>query len=265
VEERTEELVRANKELEDFTYIVSHDLKAPLVNIQGFSKRLEAVCNRVVQELKEIYPEVDGGDLKERLGGLIDEMEKKVPQSLDFIFKGVGRMSSMVEDLLHLSRLSTRPVPRTDVDISELVQEVLGTMRYQIESRGIEVKLGQLPVVYCEGSRIKEVFSNLISNAIMYIGEDNPSPRIEIGYRDEGDHHLFFVRDNGIGISKEDQEKIFRIFTRLGEARPEGHGMGLAFVKKIVERHGGRIWVESEKGKGSTFYFTVSKHLEEVV
>ena len=265
VEERTEELVRANKELEDFTYIVSHDLKAPLVNIQGFSKRLETVCNRVVQELKEIYPEVDGGDLKERLGGLIEEMEKKVPQSLDFIFKGVGRMSSMVEDLLHLSRLSTRPVPRTDVDISELVQEVLGTMRYQIESRGIEVKLGQLPVVYCEGSRIKEVFSNLISNAIMYIGEDNPSPRIEVGYRDEGDHHLFFVRDNGIGISKEDQEKIFRIFTRLGEARPEGHGMGLAFVKKIVERHGGRIWVESEKGKGSTFYFTVSKHLEEVV
>ena len=266
VEERTEELVRANKELEDFTYIVSHDLKAPLVNIQGFSKRLEAVCNRVMHELKEIYQEVDGGSpAGERLRGLIEEMEMKIPQSFDFIFKGVKRTAEMTENLLHLSRLSTRPVPRADVDVSGVVQDVLGTVRYQIETKGIEVKVGQLPVVYCEGSRIKEVFSNLISNAIRYIGEENPSPKIEIGYRDEGDYHLFFVRDNGIGIDKEDQERIFRIFTRIGEAQAEGHGMGLAFVKKIVQRHGGRIWVESEKGKGSTFYFTISKHLEEVV
>ncbi|RKY62576.1 MAG: hypothetical protein DRP95_01270 [Candidatus Latescibacterota bacterium] len=262
VEERTEELVKANRELEDFTYIVSHDLKAPLVNIQGFSKRLEAVCNRVIQELREIYRDVDpGSPTGEKLRQLVEEMEKKVPQSLDFIFKGVKRMSDMTEDLLHLSRLSTRPVPKVEVDVSKLVEEVLGTMRYQIEAKGIEVKLDRLPVVYCEGSRIKELFSNLISNAIKYIGEDNPSPKIEIGYRDNGDYHLFFVRDNGIGIDEKDQEKIFRIFTRLGEGQAEGHGMGLAFVKKIVQRHGGRIWVESEKGKGSTFYFTISKHL----
>ena len=266
VEERTEQLVRANRDLQDFTYIVSHDLRAPLVNIQGFSKRLEGTCTKAVQALKAISQGLKKGSSMENWEGdlekLIGEMERKIPQSFDFVFKGVQKMDEMTEQLLQLSRLSTRPAARTTVDLAGMIQEIVGTMRFQIEEKGIEVVVGALPRVTCEESRINQVFSNLLSNAIKYIGDKNPAPKIEIGCRDDGDYHLFFVRDNGIGIDKENHEKIFRIFTRVGEDPVSGHGMGLAFVKKIVERHGGRIWVESEKGKGSTFYFTISKHLK---
>lgn len=254
VEERTEELVKANREMEEFTYIVSHDLKSPLVNIQGFSKRLEGLFRDVVQRLRPVYEDTRDSRLRET----IEITEAKAPQSFEFVFKGVGRMTDMIEQLLRLSSLSSKPLPSTRVELSGLVSRVAETMRFQIQERGIDLVIGDLPVVACEEPRIKEVFANLLSNAINYIGEDNPSPRIEVG-RAEINGHPIFVRDNGIGMDRKDHDRIFRVFTRLGEGRADGHGMGLAYVKQIIRGTGGRIWVESERGKGTTFYFTIGE------
>jgi signal transduction histidine kinase len=115
-----------------------------------------------------------------------------------------------------------------------------------------------LPDIFCEKERINQVFSNLLSNAVNYIGE-NPNPQIEINYQDKGKSFLFCVRDSGIGIEEKNFDKIFQLFKRVGDMDVKGDGMGLAYVKKIIQQHQGEIWVESEKGKGSTFYFTLPK------
>ncbi|GEM_PF-2825342 len=235
LEEVNRALKDKNEELESFIYVLSHDLKAPLVSMTGFLSLLGPARSKLADE--------------ERI-------------CIDRIQANTTRMHEMVQSLLELSRVGrVKEIPE-DVDTRKVVQDILNEMQPIIEKKNIRIMVnGNFPVIRAPRSRFIQVFSNLIGNAVKYIGGAK-SPFIEIGVGvDSNGYHQFYVRDNGIGIPKEYQDKIFWVFERGPHAsqNEEGTGIGLSIVKKIVEGGGGRIWVESEEGKGSQFFFTVPR------
>ncbi|HUL42805.1 MAG TPA: GAF domain-containing protein, partial [Bacteroidota bacterium] len=230
------EIERRNKELDDFTYVVSHDLKEPLISIEGFSKILQSDFHEVIS--------TDGKEY------------------LDSIVGSTTRMKGLIDDLLLLSRVSRPSESFRKVPMNDLLGEITRDMEYTFKKRNVSVVVPEeLPVVYGNETQLKIVLRNLIGNAVKF--NDKPTPTVTIGFQNtENNSYLFSVTDNGIGIEKEFFEKIFVIFQRLHRREEyEGSGAGLAIVKKIIELHKGRIWVESEPGKGSAFFFTVPKPL----
>lgn len=226
-----DELEAKNAELERFTYTVSHDLKSPLITIRGFL-----------------------GFLKEdsRTGNIA-----RLDADIKRISDATEKMQALLNDLLELSRVGRLMNKPEEIAFQDVVAEALELVHGRISQRGIEVRVAEdLPHVYGDHPRLVEVMQNLIDNAAKFMG-DQPSPRIEIGQKGSmNDLPLFYVRDNGIGIPREFMENIFGLFNKL-DARSEGTGIGLALVKRIIEFHHGKIWAESEPGKGATFYFTL--------
>ena len=235
-EKLIKELESKNAELERFTYTVSHDLKSPLVTINGFLG----------------YLKID------TISGNFDRVKTDIQRIQD----AVDKMHLLLRELLELSRVGRIINPPEKIQFEALVKDAVEIVHGRLEERGVIVRIVPvgtqpgLPAVYGDRQRLMEVLQNLIDNAAKYMG-DQPSPCIEIGVREgENNQPVFFVRDNGIGIAHEHHERIFGLFNKL-DARSEGTGVGLALVKRIIEIHGGHIWVESDAGKGSTFYFTL--------
>ncbi|SPD76303.1 conserved hypothetical protein [uncultured Desulfobacterium sp.] len=228
------ELASKNEELETFVYTVSHDLKTPIITIEGFV-----------------------GALREDFKDVIPEEGKKY---LNFISDATRKMGLLISDLLDLSRIGRLTENKGELQFARLAEEVVAAFQPAIREKGIKVTVQQdLPLVYAEEKRLRQVMENLLSNAIKYIRKDNVTPVIEVGAMTMDREKVFFVRDNGIGIEKAYFEKIFQVFQRLAPAKKiaEGTGMGLTIVKRIIEHHGGRIWLESKPGEGSTFFFTI--------
>lgn len=228
------ELADKNTELETFVYTVSHDLKTPIVTIEGFI-----------------------GALREDFGGLIHENAEKY---LDYMSDASRKMDLLINDLLYLSRIGRLPERKIEFSFDDLMKDVLKTLQPLIDENDITLNVEKgFPLIYGEMERLGQVMENLLSNAVKYIGKENPSPRIDVGVMEQDHHKVFFVRDNGIGIEKQYHEKIFEIFQRLpsGKKIGEGTGVGLTIVKRIIEHHGGEIWLDSELGKGTTFFFTL--------
>ncbi|HVO24243.1 MAG TPA: ATP-binding protein [Candidatus Margulisiibacteriota bacterium] len=246
LEERSAQLEATNRELSDFLYIASHDLRAPLINLAGFSRALQ-----------DSIGTLDAGSNGDRLPHW-EALREEIGESLDFILRSVSKMDVLVNALLELSRIETRPQVTQPIDTAKLVAEILDAFHYQIAGKKISVATSHLPVISGDPVRINQVFSNLIDNAIKYMAP-HPAARIVVGCEESGDEHCFFVRDNGPGIRREDCDKIFRLFMRLGGNGVAGDGIGLAAVRKIVEKHGGKVWVDSELGKGSTFWFSLPR------
>lgn len=220
-----------NKELDDFTYVVSHDLKEPLISVEGYAKIL-----------KQDYLQGFDAAGREYLKSIIDSC---------------GQMKKLIEDLLQLSRVGKLAEERVPLDLQTLLRQVLEELQYTIRERKAEVNLRRpLPMVYGVDAHLKIVFRNLISNAIKF--NDSSVPTVMIAASVEENVALIEVQDNGIGIEEEYFEKIFMIFQRLHKKEEfEGTGAGLTIVKKIIEAHGGHIWVTSRPGQGSTFHFTL--------
>lgn len=225
-----DELRRSNGELEHFAYIASHDLQEPLRKIAGFTELLA----------------------KRYTGKLGPDADRFVAHVVD----STSRMRALINDLLSYSRITTRGKELSPVDLNPVLERVLSDMELAIKESGASVVSDTLPTVAADESQMGQVFQNLISNALKFRGAEQPMVRISAGRRD-GDWVLS-VRDNGMGFEPEYSERVFLMFQRL-HARTEypGTGIGLALCKKIIERHGGRIWVEPEPGKGSTFHFTI--------
>ncbi len=230
------ELEAKNEELERFTYTVSHDLKSPLVTINGFLGYLE----------------------QDAASGNMERLKKDTHRIQD----AVNKMQRLLNELLELSRIGRMMNAPEIISFDDLVKETMNIVHGQLEARGAAVQIQpNLPAVYGDKPRLTEVLQNLLDNAAKYMG-DQPNPHIEIGQRgDENGKPIFYVKDNGIGIASEYYERIFGLFNKL-DAKSEGTGVGLALVKRIIEIHGGRIWVESEVGQGSTFFFTLPKSAE---
>lgn len=227
----TEEVRKKNKELTNFVYTISHDLRAPIVSVQGFSSILLA-------------------DFQDKL----DDTGKRY---LARIQANVKQMEILIDDLLEFSRIGRAAGAFEDGPSVEIIKDVLDVLGPQLKKRGIKVNVrGNLPVIHCDRNRIFQVFENLIQNSIKYMG-DAESPVIEVGCKETAGFHEFYVKDNGIGIEPEYHQRIFQIFQRLKEVDAKGTGIGLAIVERIAEVHGGSVRVESERGKGAAFYFTL--------
>jgi PAS domain S-box-containing protein len=227
----TEELQRSNEELQRFAYVASHDLQEPLRSIVSFSQLLER-----------------------RYAGQLDE---DANEFIGFIIEGGNRMQQLIQDLLQLSRIETKARPLASTDVVEVVAGVVRSMETPIREAGATVTVEPLPRVMADAAQLAQVFTNLVGNALKYRRPGVP-PTIRISAEPAGRFWRFAVADNGIGIEKEYFGRIFIIFQRL-HTREEygGTGIGLAIVRKIVDRHGGRVWVESTPGEGSTFFFTL--------
>lgn len=246
LEQRTEQLQGKNGELSDFLYVVSHDLRAPLINLEGFGQTLQQSIGELADALAA------SAAAPARWPSLREEID----ESLDFILRSVAKMDFLVRGLVELSRLDSRPVGMQPVDLARVVDDVVASLHHTISTRGIEVRVAPLPFVTGDPLRLSQVFGNLIDNAVKYMPPEGEA-RIEVGVERQPDGARFFVRDTGAGIRPEDQGKIFRLFARLGTPTVPGDGLGLTAVKKIIEQHGGSIWVESAPGHGSTFWFTL--------
>jgi PAS domain S-box-containing protein len=227
------ELQAKNDELIRFTYTVSHDLKSPLVTIRTFLGYLEQDAQR--------------GDLA------------TVDKDLGYMRNAADKMSQLLDELLELSRIGRQVNPPVEVSLQEVVQEALDLVAGRISARGVEVIVTQENVrLWGDRVRLVEIFQNLVDNAVKFMGDES-HPRIEIGAEPEGDGTALFVRDNGMGVDLRHQPKLFNLFEKL-DANSEGSGIGLALVQRIIEVHGGRIWVESPgPGHGTTFRFTLAK------
>jgi signal transduction histidine kinase len=226
------ELESKNAELERFTYTVSHDLKSPLFTIRGFLGYLE----------------------QDALSGDQERLRSDVQRIND----ATEKMQNLLNDLLQLSRIGRISNEPQFISFNELAADAISLVQGRINERGITVHVApELPQVYGDKVRLLEMLQNLMENAAKFMG-DQKTPRIEIGQDgDDGGKPILYVRDNGIGIAPEHYERIFGLFNKL-DIKGDGTGIGLALVRRIIEVHGGRIWVESEPGKGSTFYFTLA-------
>jgi light-regulated signal transduction histidine kinase (bacteriophytochrome) len=230
VVERTAQLEAANKELEAFSYSISHDLRAPLRAIDGFSRIL---VEDHVQELPE-----DAA----RLLGLVQS--------------NTQQMGRLIDDLLSFSRLSRQPVNRRTVNTADLVRQALETLQGDLEGRDVKIEIGKLPACQGDPALIRQVWMNLLSNALKFTRE-RESPQIMIGCEDREGEQIYFVKDNGVGFDMQYKDKLFGVFQRLHRNdKFEGTGVGLAIVQRIIQRHGGRVWAEAKLNVGATFYFT---------
>ncbi|KCZ71446.1 PAS domain S-box [Candidatus Methanoperedens nitroreducens] len=229
LKQRTEELARLNAELEQFAYIAAHDLQEPLRMISIFTQLLER-----------------------RYKGRLD---KDADEFIAYIVNGAKQMQQMIEDLLEYSQIGTRGKPFEPADLEAVFEQAIANLKVAIEENGAVVTHDPLPTVLADASQMVELLQHLISNAIKFRKEE--PPRIHISAEKKGNEWVFSVQDNSIGISPEFMGQLFKIFQREHVAKYPGTGVGLAICRRIVERHGGRIWAESEPGKGSTFYFTI--------
>lgn len=225
-----EELLRKNADLGQFIYTVSHDLRSPLVTFKTFLGFLE--------------------------NDMISGNHERVSQDLKFIHTAADKMKLLLDDLLEISRIDHTEMPHIKVTLKEIVAEVLDALAGDIVHRNLMICLPDREVVLCgDRTRLIQIWQNLLENAIKYSSPDR-TPRIEAGVRLDGDETIFYVRDNGIGINPCYGDKIFGIFEKLNP-NSDGAGMGLSMVRRIVEKYGGRIWVDSEEGKGASFNFTL--------
>jgi PAS domain S-box-containing protein len=234
VEEERELLIKnlevKHAEMERFVYTISHELRTPLVTLRGYTGLLLRDLERGASE--------------------------KVATDLSFIERAAGTMAQLLEDTLELSRTGRVMNPSEDVSFSALVRDSLVLLTDQLTWGRVDVAVAEdFPIVHVDRTRLVEVLVNLIENSIKFMG-DQPKPKIEIGYRTADNETVFFVKDNGIGLDKSQHEKVFALFYKVGK-KSKGSGAGLAIVKRIIEVHGGRIWIESELGKGCTVCFTL--------
>jgi signal transduction histidine kinase len=230
------ELKAAQKEMDEYTYVISHDLKEPLRGIEGFSRFLTDKYR--------------------------DKLDDDGKHFIDRIRSSALRMQRLINDLLKFSRMSQHRHPMQSVGFNTLLMHVRANLQYALDAKKADLRVDKLPMVVCDATAMTEVFHNLISNAIKY--NEKPNPIIEVGCTEKPNpetgapEYEFFVRDNGVGIKAEYFDKIFQIFQRL-QRDEEGTGIGLTIVRRVIEWHGGRIWPESAEGQGTTFYFTLPR------
>ncbi len=254
---KAQELADANEEVKNFAYIVSHDLKAPLVNITGFSMELKSSIRDIDAALEEVPH-----DLRTKFKNTEDLIRADIQESLEFIESSVHRMDALISALLNLSRLGHRTLEFQPVDMNELLKNILASQNYEIARNKIKVLVNPLPEVIADSTSMEQIMGNLIDNAIKYIDPDRDC-KIEITGNRLAEETIFQISDTGRGIAEHDIKKIFNIFRRAGKEDISGQGMGLAYVKMFIKRHQGSIHCESALKRGTTFKFSISNNLIE--
>jgi signal transduction histidine kinase len=255
---RTADLTEANEEIQRFAYIVSHDLRAPLVNVMGFTAELEAVRKEVeafIAQVAEKAPELVTEDARMAI-------ETDLPEALDFIRSSTQRMDRLIAAILKLSREGRRVLTPEPIVMRDVIAQLEQNITHQLDEEGAEIIIEDMPDLVSDRVALEQIFGNLIENAVKYLDPTRPG-RITVRGHPEPDHSLRYeIEDNGRGIDPKDHQRVFDLFRRAGTQDKSGEGIGLAHVRALVRRLGGSIQIESEPGKGSTFIVTLPKTLK---
>lgn len=246
----TEQLQEKNKELEQIIFVSSHDLRSPLVNVQGFSKEL----NESIKGLNRI---LERASLEENIRKDINQLiNEDISEAIYFIQGGISKMDGLLSALLKFSRSGRSALVIKPLNMDDVVKENLNSFKFQIKEQNVSIKVNPLPACIADKAQINHVFSNLLDNALKFT-EPSRQAEIELGGFSENGRSVYYVKDNGIGIAKEHQKKIFEIFYRLNPKQKEGQGLGMTIVKKVLSRMDGKVWIESDFDKGATFFFSL--------
>lgn len=245
------ELAEKNKELEAIVYTVSHDLRSPLVNVQGFGQQLNRACETIRAAANAAGP--TGSIHAETLR---QPLEVAIPQALKFINAGVTKMDTLLSGLLRYSRLGRVALSIRPLSVNGMFTEVVAAMKFQLDQAQADVRVEPLPTCLGDSVQTSQVFANLLDNAVKYRHQSRPLRVVVSGMLRDG-QAIYAIADNGIGIAPEHQAKIFELFHRLDPDFATGEGLGLTIAQLVLERQKGRIWVESRAGTGSTFFVSL--------
>jgi signal transduction histidine kinase len=264
ISHRTSDLTEANEEIQRFAYIVSHDLRSPLVNVMGFTKELEGLRNDILEELQVARQAraAQAGTAEDTVESTtahnIDVVSKEFDEALGFIKASIAKMDRLINAILRLSREGRREFTPERIDMKALIENIEQTLSHQAAVKGTTINIGELPPVESDRLALEQVFSNLVDNALKYLRPDTPG-QIDIGGQETTSLVTYEVRDNGRGIDAADHQRIFDLFRRAGTQDVPGEGIGLAHVRALVRRLGGYMGVSSEPGRGSIFTVTLPK------
>lgn len=257
VRDRTAALTRASEEVQRFAYIVSHDLRSPLVNVMGFTSELEAaglIIDRQISRLETVAPDLIETDA-------VTAVREELPEAIGFIRASTAKMDGLINAILKLSREGRRNLLPETLDMTVLAQGIADSVRHQVHATGGEIVVEDLPAFESDRLSIEQVLGNLVDNAVKYLDRSRVGHIVISGEELPGGWVRFSVADNGRGIGPRDHERVFELFRRAGRQDMPGEGLGLAFVRNSVRRLGGSIEIESELGKGSTFHLKFPKRL----
>lgn len=252
-----DELQEANKEIQSFTYIVSHDMRAPLINLKGFSNILENSVARLTNLTQNLKAQLRDNEVRD----YDSIVEEDMPTALGFINTAVDRLDQYTTAILNLSRAGRRSMMYERVDINNTIVQIVDSLAVQIDDKNIQIDMDLLPEITTDRLAVDQILMNIITNAVKYtsLNRDNI---IRIYNQEDKESYIFNIEDNGRGIAESDYERVFAPFRRAGQQNEEGEGMGLAYVQTLVKKLGGRIWFTSELDKGSTFSFSLPKSVK---
>lgn len=257
VRERTADLTRANEEIQRFAYIVSHDLRAPLVNVMGYTAELEQAGKAIDRQMTVVETAAPEHVEAQALVAVREDL----PEAIGFIRASTEKMDRLINAILKLSREGRRALVAEPLDMTAMVEGIGASLNHQLEAGGIAFEVSDLPVVDSDRLSMEQIVGNLIDNAVKYLDPERPG-RIEVsGEEHAGGWVVYRIADNGRGVAERDKERIFELFRRAGRQDQPGEGLGLAFVKNSVRRLGGSIDIDSEIGKGSTFILKFPRRL----
>ncbi len=253
--ERTADLQEANNEIQSFAYIVSHDLRSPLVNIMGFTSELEALRTDLFDRLAALRAKANDTDVARD-----EELGRDFEEAFGFIKASITKMDRLIKAILDLSRQGRAEFHPMPVEVAPLVENIGATMAHQLQERDATLKVGRLPPIVSDRMALEQIFTNLIDNAVKYLRADVPG-RIEISASETPGYITYLVSDNGRGIDPRDKVRVFELFRRSGPQDRPGEGIGLAHVRTLVRRMGGAIIMDSELGRGTTFKVTLPRRM----
>ena len=258
LEAYTRELEKSNEEIKRFAYIVSHDLRAPLVNLKGFAGELTYALRELTEQAAQFLPHLDA-ELHSRLDALL---RNDIPEALQFIGGSVSRMDRLINAILKLSRLGRQELRPEPVEIAPLVEQLLQTLAHEIDTRGVEVHVAPLPTLATDRLAIDQILGNLLANAVKYLKPHGPA-ELRIDAQPGAQTTALRIADNGIGIPPQSFGRIFEPFGRVATSDVPGEGMGLAYARSLARRLGGDITCQSQPGQGSTFTVTLPHQFKE--
>jgi signal transduction histidine kinase len=256
IDERTAELREANNEIQRFAYIVSHDLRSPLVNIMGFTAEIESIKKDIFDRLSAMQENgTDGG--RDTV-----ELSRDFDESLGFIRASIGKMDRLINSILKLSREGQRTFKPEYVSMDQLIKSVADAVAHQAAEKDVEIAVEPLPPLKSDRLALEQIFTNLVDNALKYTASGRKG-HVRIRGRAEHSQVVYEVEDNGRGIAPEDHQRVFDLFRRAGEQDQKGEGIGLAHTRALVRRLGGYMTLKSTLGEGSTFIVTLPRRMQE--
>jgi signal transduction histidine kinase len=250
--EKAHQLDAKTKEFEAIIAVVSHDLRAPLVNVRGFSKEVEKDCQMIRKILSDVtVPQ----EIKKRLS---DTLEQSIPESLKFIETSAEMMDNLAKSLVAVARAGMTPIEPEKLEMNDILARIVANLEFKFKEAAAKITIEPLPPCTADRQQVTQIITNLLDNAVKYLDRTRPG-QICVRSKVENDRAVYCIEDNGVGIAPEHQEKIFELFYRLGDKGVGGEGIGLTMVKRMAEHNQGRIWVQSQKGKGSKFFLALPR------